>query len=242
MSQHVILDASLAGGVSITLQTNSSINQQHIASEISSKLHVPNPSIQASPGGLQITIAINESIAKAEQDIVDMYSFSSNYSASQLNVTTLQIALNASRDNATLQTQLAAAQAEENASLSGMRTTLAQELAVLRPFIGNASTGANATPSAISALAQSAYAKAGSAYQNSTVSALQSIIPFTTYSYQQLTPTLGNYFLGQLEYVIIVAFIIISIVVFFIFRSAGPAFAVVFGAANDMIVAIGAMV
>ncbi len=240
-SQHIVLDSSLAGGVSLTIQTNASVNQQALASEVSSKLHVPSPSIQTSPGGLQITFAINESIASAEQDIVNLYAFSSNYSASQLNVTTLHIALNSSPDNASIQSELAVAQQEENASIIGMRSSLASELVTLRPFIGNVSVVANESPSAMNAKAQSAYAQAGSLYQNKTISTLKSIIPFTTYSYQQLTPTLGSYFLGQLEYVIIIAFIIISIVVFFIFRSPGPAFAVVFGAANDIVVAIGAM-
>ncbi|MCL5427567.1 MAG: hypothetical protein M1321_00065 [Candidatus Marsarchaeota archaeon] len=240
-STHVVLDSSLAGGVSIVLQTSSSVNQQQLAQEISTKLHVPNPSIQSSPGGLQITFAINDSIARAEQDIVDLYSYSQNYSSSQVNVTTTRIALNSSPNNATLQAQLSAALKEENLSMSGMIASLSGELSTLSPFIGNVALNTSLPPSAMTALAQSSYAKAGSVYQNQTLAAVRDIIPFTTYSYQQLTPTLGNYFLGQLEFVILVAFIIISIVVFFIFRSFGPAFAVVFGAANDMVFAIGAM-
>lgn len=240
-STHVVLDSSLAGGVSIVLQTNSTVNTQQLAGEISSRLHVPSPSIQASPGGLQITFAINDSIARAEQDIVGLYSFSSNYTSSQLNVTTLGIALNSSPDNQTLVSQLNAAKSLENASLSGMHSALSDELNALRPFVGNVSFSPDAAPGAMTALAQSTYAQAGTVYQNMTISALRSVIDFSTYSYQQLTPTLGSYFLSQLEFVIVVAFIIISIVVLFIFRSFGPAFAVVFGAANDMIVAIGAM-
>jgi preprotein translocase subunit SecF len=240
-STHIVLDSSLAGGVSITLQTSTAVNQQLLASEVSSKLHTTSPSIQSSPGGLTITIAINQSISNAEADLINLYAFNTNYTTSQLNITTTSIALNASRGNQTLIKQLAAEQQLENSSLAGMRTSLTDELSMLQPFIGSKTPQSDATPSEILAMAQGEYANASAVYENQTISAVRDIVPFTTYSYQQLTPTLGSFFLGQLEYVIIIAFIIISIVVFFIFRSVAPAFAVVFGAANDMIVAIGAM-
>ncbi len=240
-STHIVFDSTLAGGVSVIIQTNSTIGQQQLASAISSKLHVSNPSIQVSPGGLQVTLPINQSIANAEQDLINIYSYQGNYTSSELNATTAAIALNSTPNNQSLIKQLAADQALQTASLAGMRSQFSDELIALEPFIGSVTANANATPSQISSLAQGYYANASTEYENMTISGLRSVIPFTTYSYQQLTPTLGSYFLNQLEWVIIIAFIIISIVVFFIFRSIAPAFAVVFGAANDMIFAIGAM-
>ncbi len=78
-------------------------------------------------------------------------------------------------------------------------------------------------------------------YKNKVISVLRSLVPFSDYSYETVTATLGAYFLSQLQEIVIVAFILIAIVVFIIFRTVVPSIAVVFGAANDIIVALGAM-
>ena len=70
---------------------------------------------------------------------------------------------------------------------------------------------------------------------------LSSHVSFSNYSYEDVTPTLGSYFLSQVRGIIIAAFILVAIAVFFIFRTPIPSLAVVFGAANDIIVALGAM-
>ena len=64
---------------------------------------------------------------------------------------------------------------------------------------------------------------------------------FRVYSYNDVTPTLGAFFLSQIRTIIIVAFVLVAIAVFMIFRTPVPSFAVVFGAANDIIVALGVM-
>jgi len=57
----------------------------------------------------------------------------------------------------------------------------------------------------------------------------------------RVTPTLSSFFLSQLRTIIVAAFILISIAVFFIFRSPIPSLAIIFGAGNDLIIALGAM-
>ncbi len=239
-SSRIVLDSSLSGGVSIILQTNTTSSTPSIASSIASKLHIPQPSIQRSPGGLQITLAINESLAKADTYLLNFYAYRASYSSSEVNATTLSLALERSPGNKTIEAGLANATSGMNNSLSGMHTSLNSELAELAPFIGSPGASANSTD-AMLGVAQGSYANASKVYQQSILNAIGSVVPYTSYSYQQLTPTLGRYFLKQLEYVILVAFVLIIIVVFAIFRSPAPAFAVVFGAANDMVIALGAM-
>jgi preprotein translocase subunit SecF len=82
---------------------------------------------------------------------------------------------------------------------------------------------------------------AQSSYQNIVLGKIRSFVPFSSYSYDSVTPTLGKFFLSDMVSIIITAFILVAIAVLIVFRSFVPALAVVFGAANDIIVALGAM-
>jgi preprotein translocase subunit SecF len=66
-------------------------------------------------------------------------------------------------------------------------------------------------------------------------------MPFVTYSYNEVTPTLGSFFLGKIKNIIIVSFVLVAFAVFFLFRTPVPSFAIVFGATNDILIALGAM-
>lgn len=241
MSSHIVLDSSLSGGVSIVLQTNSSISSQQLSSEIENVLHLHGVSIQKAPGGVQITIPTNESLSNSESYLLDFYTYKNNYTNDILNATNITVALQNSRGNTTLLEQrLSAVNKRTNASMVGMSKSLNNELSSLSTFKINNSYK-NGDVVNMSNVANAAYSQASNLYKQNVMGALSKLVGFTSYSYQQLSPTLGKFFLGQLRNVIIIAFIIISIVVFFIFRSPVPAFAVVFGAANDIIIALGAM-
>ncbi|MCL5239084.1 MAG: hypothetical protein M1286_01250 [Candidatus Marsarchaeota archaeon] len=292
-SSQITLDTSLRGGVSIIIQTNTTLSNSALASEISSSLHVQAPQIATSPGGLQITLPINQSLADADSYLIQFYSEKSNYSNYLVNATSLSIAYQQNQSQALLQ-QIRRVNAEVNTSLAGMQAALGGELTVLRPF-GVQTNSTNSTdPTALQQTAESAFSTASAQYQNSTIAALHNIVPFTSYSYQQVTPTLGQFFLGELANTIIVAFVLVFFIVLFIFHSdlnfsvtyvkiaafavatalilfavpqllsslsistltlvllvivsavvifftPIPSMAVVFGAANDIIIALGAM-
>ena len=240
MSHNIILDSSLSGGSSLTLQANTSLSASQIASELSSRFNVPAPTVQVSSGTVLITVPSNKSLANAESYLLLLYQAHSNYSQYVLNATNYGFALSKSPSNQTIQRLYDQAQAGKNSSLVQVRDYLALERASLSPFLGNAGTNTTSADSMLAA-AQGIYNNASVKYQSSLISAVGQVVPFRSYSYQEITVLQSSYFLQQLETIIIVAFILISIIVFFIFRSVVPSFAVVFGAANDMIVAIGAM-
>lgn len=238
-STHIVLDSTLSGGVSVIMQTNTTLSSQQIATEVSAALHSPQPSIEKSPGGLQITISSNQSLVNAQDQSLAFFAAQSNYTAALVNVTALSGALKTNSNNQTEIADLAAANQEVNRSLLVMNSSLAKELGYLQPFIG--ARQVPSTPAAQLLLAQSAYTNASTIYTKKIIATLHSIVPFTTYSYQDLGPTLGRYFLNQLIWVIIAAFVLVSIAVLFIFRSVAPAFTVVAGAAGNMMIALGAM-
>lgn len=240
MSHNIILDSSLSGGSSLTLQANTSQSASQIASELSSRFNIPAPTVQVSSGTVLITVPSNKSIADAESYLLLLYQSHSNYSQYVLNATNYGFALSKNPSNQTIQKLYNQAEQGRNSSLAQVRHYLALESASLSPFLGNASTNTTSADSML-ASAQGIYNNASAKYQANLVSAVGQVVPFKSYSYQEITVLQSSYFLQQLETIIIVAFILISIIVFFIFRSVVPSFAVVFGAANDMIVAIGAM-
>ena len=282
LSTQIVLDTSLRGGVSASA----------LASAITSVLHVQAPEIAASPGGVQITLPINQSLADADTYLIQFYAAKSNYSTYLVNATSLRIAYQQNRTPALLQ-ELQQMNANVNASLAGMQSALRQELAVLQPF-GISNSTASSDPNVLQQAAESGYSSASAIYQNKTIAMLHGILPFTSYSYQQVTPTLGQFFLRELANTIIVAFVLVFFVVLFIFHSdlslsityarvavfiaalafvlfavpqllaslsiapftlalmvvvsaiivflsPIPSIAVVFGAANDIIIALGAM-
>ncbi len=240
MSQYLVLDSSLSGGVSLTLQANTTLSASQIASQLSSRYNIPAPEVQISTGQVLITVASNKSLSEAESDLLLLYQYHANYTQYVLNATNYKFALSKDQSNQTLQVLYAHAQQGANSSYAQINNYLGLETAALRPFIGNVSANRTSADSILSS-AQTFYNNASAKYQSNLVSAISNVVPFKSYSYQDITVLQSSYFLQQLETIIIVAFILISIIVFIIFRSVVPSFAVVFGAANDMIVAIGAM-
>ncbi|MDE1871104.1 MAG: hypothetical protein KGI06_02580 [Candidatus Micrarchaeota archaeon] len=237
---HIQLDSSLKGGVSVQLVTNSTINIRSLTSMVDSKIPGAQASVSRSPGGISITMAENSSIAAGEADLLAFYSAYGNYTSATFNISAYQTELNTQPDNSTIQTLLADSRIEQQKSITSFTASLSSELSSLRPFIGNVSYNSTDYAS-MTNVAKGSYSNASIVYQNRIISTLKSILPFSSYSYNQVTPTLGAFFLNQMKTIIIVAFILVAIAVFAVFRTPIPAFAVVFGAANDIIVALGAM-
>ena len=241
LTTRLILDSSLAGGAIITIASNTTLSQQQIASEVASALHVPSPSIVKSPGTVTITIAANSSISSAYDDLIALSNNQSEYGVYYTNATAAEIALRNSSSNTTAQARLAQAQAGINKTLSYMDSALSSELNSLKPFVA-APAYNSSNPTQMGIIAQSEYTNASLVYQQNVISKLGTILPSTSSpSYEPTAPQEGKAFLSSLEEIILIAFILVSIVVFVIFRSIVPSFTVIFGAANDIIIALGAM-
>ncbi len=241
LSTQLVLDSTLAGGVSMTLQTNASVSASALSSELSSVLHVQAPSVTTSAGQVAITFSTNQSLGSAEKYLLQFYAYSANYSTDLVSATTFSIDLQQNAKNATALAGLKKANAGINSSIAQMQGAVSNELAAVSPFVsGYSITGLN-TSLELQTVAQAAYNNASNAYEQRVIAGLRTLVPFSSYSYEAVSPTLGSFFLSQFVDVIIFAFILVFIVVFIIFRSPVPSAVVVFGAANDMIIALGVM-
>ena len=230
---HIQLDSTLKGGVSVQVETNSTLNPITVTTLVDSKIPCAEASVSRSPGGLSITLAENTSIASAETNLLSFYSAYSNYTAATYNVSAIQVQLTTEPTNTTLQGLLTTSQTEQQKSIPQFTAALSAELLDLKPFIGTVNYNASNYAS-LPNVAKNTYSNASLVRHNQIISALKSVLPFTSYSYNEVTPTLGAFFLSEMETIIIVAFILVAIVVFVIFRTPVPAFAVVFGAQTTL--------
>jgi len=237
------LDSSLRGGINIQLQTNSTIDVRALTAAIDSRISGAQASVSAAPGGISVTIATNSSLASAQQVLVSTYGYYGNYTTAQERVATLQNLLSEPNqsNNQTLKAELGAALANQTESLSRMQNSTAQALSILKPLLNKSYQYNQSDPQSMIAASKGAYSDASLKYKGFVMSVLSSDVSFTSYSYNEVTPTLGAFFLGQMEYVIVAAFVLVAIIVFIIFRTPIPSLAVIFGAGNDIIVALGMM-
>lgn len=235
------LDSSLRGGVSVQLQTNGSVSIPHITSAVDSVIPGAQAAVTTAPAGIAITIAANASLASGQQDLINMFAIYGNYSSSEARIAEYQSELRGGQ-NITVQKALNAELANQTADLSAMSSQLSSMTTTLKPFLKGKNFPYNSSDAqGMLNAGGAAYSNASAYYKNFVVTSLQSIVSFTSYTYQEVTPTLGSYFLGEMQNVIIASFVIVAIAVFIIFRTPVPSFSVVFGAGNDIIVALGAM-
>ncbi len=241
---HIQLDSSLRGGISVQLQTNATPNVRALTTSINGEIPGAQASVSRAPGGLSITMVDNQSLASGEVALLAMYSDYSNYTQYNLNFTTASAAYSSQPSNSTLAGIIATSQKGMNGSSARMLVDYNLERAALAQVGGSSLPAANVTGGNYQALVnqgQSIYTSASAKYQSYVISKLSSLVQFSSYSYNEVTPTLGAYFLSEIKNVIIVAFILVAIAVFFIFRTPIPSFAVVFGATTDIVVALGGM-
>ncbi len=237
------LDSSLAGGVGIQISTTSNISVSTLTADLDAV--VPHTSIVSSYLNgvyhLSITMPANKSISDASQNLLAIYSINSNYSNATAALAIAQSQLKAQPGNSSLVVAINSEQANMSRDVAAMQTELAAEAANLRPLLNSTPAYNSSNITSMFSAAQAISKSAAANYKGYILSEISKYVPFTAYSYNDVTPTLGAFFLSQVRTIIIVAFILVAISVFFIFRTPIPSLAVIFGAANDIIVALGAM-
>ncbi len=238
------LDSSLTGGTQIQMSATSNFSVANFTLMINSKF--PHAQIQRSTlngvTSLSVTIPSNTSITSGYGYLLQIYGWDSNYSIAQSNAAVFGTELGTNPSNASAKAGLAGANRNMTKAMGAMDSLISSELISLKPLLGSTPYLYNSSSAAsIVRTGRNAYDNASSIYKNSVVSYMHKYIDFVTYSYNDVTPTLGAFFLTEVRNIIIIAFILVAIAVFFVFRTPIPSLALVFGAANDIIVALGAM-
>ena len=87
----------------------------------------------------------------------------------------------------------------------------------------------------------SEFTAAQEVYRSEILANIKTVTPVESYSFRQVGPSLSQFFLGKTREILIFSFIAAAIVIFIIFRAVAPSLAVIFGAASDIIITMGAM-
>ncbi len=235
------LDSTLTGGTNIQITTNTTMSVDTLSKNLDALF--PAATVQRYSSSVSITIPPNASLTTAlrEADLVNGYY--SNYSKAVLNVAIYQNLLlnNTYANNQSTMSSLESAQANATKYLGLMVAAIGQEASALKPLLNSMPVYNSSDAGSIQSVSGTIYSNASSSYKTAVLSGIRKVVPFTSYSYNEVAPQVGSFFLQQIRNIIIIAFILVAVTVFIVFRSPVPSFAVVFGAANDIIVALGAM-
>ncbi len=227
---------SLKGGIEINIITNYTYSTSQIYNLLS-KLNISNAEVTLSKGGITIILPMNASLAKANNYLINFYSNYSTYQSLELNKTTISLSLN-KKFNETLANELENINNSIEITKKNLTNLAYMEYKAIANMIKNKYNITNNSIDQLQVIISDMYSNASKYYVNFIINGLKQGINITSYSYQQVTPTLSKYFTQQVLYVLITAFILIAIFAFIIFRSFAPSFTVVFGALNDLLVAI----
>ncbi len=100
------------------------------------------------------------------------------------------------------------------------------------------------TPSDAHAAAAAAEAfldKARSAYTDSLVAAINSVVRVKSHSFKEIGSSLSKFFFSKTREILIISFLLSALIVFIIFKSLIPSLAVIFGAFADITITMGVM-
>lgn len=238
----------LRGGVLITIQTTSQVNLDDVKTALVDGLGVHEVSVKTAPSagggtGVEIEIEQNEKLAAAEIALRHFYEAYVDFTKADFEVASLNASINSG--NATdldrLKSELADAEARRSVTLSSMNSYAETVKANVEPFVGQISISNDMDAGKMKDALSTAYAEAKSIYKERVLSILRSKMDFTEFTYKDVSPSLSEFFLQKTIQVVIISFILTAVVVVAVFRSLVPSFAVMFGAMNDIIFALGAM-
>ncbi len=206
----------LKGGLLITVFTDDAVAPAKLA-EVQAALAQFNPSsIRTfdSPGGrgVEIELPSDENLARGETLLAEMNELNSQY------------------------VQLEITQSPDAAAMGERVLAKARELNLLFTAVPLKAGVTDAVEQA-----QQAFLDARSSYRERIASEIGQVLPVKDASFKEVGSSLSKFFLAKTQEVIFYSFLLSGIIIFLVFRSIAPSFAVIFGAAADIIITAGVM-
>ncbi len=202
-------------------------------SPFSSNVDVRQFSAPDGGSGLEIELGPSEALEKASVTSRELDSLKTEYDDASLELTYLE----ANIDSGTVtSTDLEKVQAK----IAGLEAKVVAKSTELLALLGDNSIVPQKAIAAY-ALAHDSYFDRQDSYQKTVMEQVRSVVPVSSYSAREVGSTLSKQFLGKTVEILVLSFLLTSIVVFVIFRSFIPSFAVVFGAVADIVITLGVM-
>ena len=225
------------GGTLLTVYTNATSIDTALLKEklspFSSNVDIRQFSAPDGGSGLEIELGPSEALELASVASRELDSLKTEYDDASLEFTYLE----ANIDSGTVtSTDLEKAQAK----IDALGSKVINKSSALLALLGDNSIVPQKAVDAY-ALAHDRYFDRQDTYQQKVMAQVKSIVPVSSYSAREVGSTLSKQFLSKTVEILVVSFLLTSIVVFVIFRSFIPSFAVVFGAIADIVITLGVM-
>ena len=222
------------GGLLLTVYSDA---QPDVAAVKAALANYPDADVRPfnSPAGngIEIELPLNEGLTDATAELVELHDLDSNLTQAEISAGYYTGAI---KDNASL---IPEAEANQKKLDSLKASVLAKSAEVVSLAGSNAAVGTD--PHAAVGIAETAVDQAGSKYREGLIAAVSASMPVKSYSFKEIGSSLSKFFFTKIMEVLVYSFILSAIVVFAVFRSVVPSFAVLFGAAADISITAGVM-
>ena len=210
------------GGILITIQSDSAIDQPALSSAIE-RVAGTKPELRffESPAGtgVEIELPLKASLDQADAHLAKVHSLQEEYDRARIALSQGQ-GSQSTVDSLGRQLLDASAQTVQTATGGNLKST---------------------DPTAAVIESEEAVADARSQYRESLLNAVNSAVKADSVLVREVGSSLSVFFFSKLQNVVILSLILLGIIVFVMFRSVGPALAVMIGPLVDIILAAGAM-
>ncbi len=226
----------LKGGTLITVYTDAQpdagLLKQKLA-QFSSNVEIRTFSSPDGQNGLEIELAPSESLEAAGAAVRELDTVKGDYDRAAVDVGILESSV---ASGSAPPSQLEDARkklAELDSKLLADSQALQKQLGLPQP----------PSPGALAAYqyARDEYSERQETYQGSVIAAVGEVVPVSSYSAREVGSSLSRFFFQKATEILVFSFLLSSLVVFVIFRSFLPSFAVVFGAVSDVVITLGIM-
>jgi preprotein translocase subunit SecF len=221
----------LRGGLLVTVHSDEAVNVPALKAALAARYPDADVAPFENPTGrgVEIQLPVDESLAAAEESLKRVHEL-------DVNLTRVEVELAWWQQNASNASALAAAEARAGAARAALLTEAGRVLAASR------STKAVPTDAHEAAkLADEEFSRAQQAYRDDLVAAISGVVRVKSLSFKEIGASLSKFFVSKTQEVVAWAFALSAIIIFFIFRSAAPSLAVIFGAFSDITITLGAM-
>ncbi|MEM3455253.1 MAG: hypothetical protein QXF07_01240 [Candidatus Micrarchaeia archaeon] len=235
----------LKGGMLITIQTQEQINNQQIK-EILSQNNIYDAEVRLyqTPNGniAEIEIATDRRITEIDDKLIEMESLLKDSSAIESELARLRSEQQATGKD--LSSKIAEDEAKLSSLSSKAKELQSQIFSLSQELMGRKAVTQQESSDEISKIMKAAnavFSEAKVVYKDRLISALSSSINNSDMKLEEVSPALSRLFVSKVLNIALISALLAIVVVFLIFRTFIPSFAVIVGATSDIIMALGAM-
>lgn len=213
----------LKGGLLVTLQAQEQVDEAGLKAELAAFSKTVDVRSVSTPTGTGVEIELENvpGLEQAEEDVKELIALDGELSRAELD---------ASANNAT----------QDSPAIAALREQVIAESTRLLQAIGSGAALPQDAHAAVEVVVGE-QAAAKQTHRDEIIAAVKKHAPTESISFREVGSSLSKFFLQKTREILLLAFVLAAIVVFIVFRSLVPSFAVIFAAVADLSMTLGVM-